>query len=170
MNGNWSASPLVVFMATMVGVGVALIVITVWRNGLKTKLPKRVADWLPALEQHNMAVVYATANLAEKVRDLVNLRAEMPPECQRIADQVLAYTQVVEEQLFEELAKNGVVPRYMFGGPVSDVRSRYAEAYDPGTADPPAIVIDAEAEPIVIQLPSFGPREWVGRQLLRRPS
>lgn len=170
---GWSASPVIVFCAVLFGLAVAAIVIWLERQYRRRYFPKTVSDWLPALEQANMGVVNATAHLAGKVKELVVLREQMAdnPECQRIADQVLAYTQVVEEQLFEELAKRGIVPRYMFGGPVSHLQQQYrspgGEAQD-SDDDQSAVVVDAaDGEQNIIQLPT---REYetIGRQLVRR--
>ena len=159
---------MVIFMSIMMGTGVAVIVSLLERRFRRRTTPQTIADWLPALERANLAVVYASSELAQRVKELAILRDEMPPECQRIADQVLHYTQVVEEQLFEELAERGIVPRYMFGGPVSDTVK--ARANQEATIE--TIVVDAEVESEssenVIALPSQPPREWVGRQLLRR--
>jgi hypothetical protein len=159
---------MVIFMSIMMGTGVAVIVSLVERHLRRRSMPKTLADWLPALERANLAVVYASSELAQRVKELAVLRDEMPPECQRIADQVLHYTQVVEEQLFEELAERGIVPRYMFGGPVSDLAK--TRAGQDATIDPVVVDVEVEAESSenVIALPSQPPREWVGRQLLRR--
>jgi len=167
-----SASPMIVFFSVLFGLGVAALVIWLERQHRRRYFPKTVSDWLPALEQANTAVVNASAHLAGKVKDLVVLRKNMPPECQRIADQVLAYTQVVEEQLFEELASQGIVPRYMFGGPVSHLQQQYRSGVEEVPCDdddPSAVVVegaDGEQQNI-IQLPA---REYetIGRQLVRR--
>lgn len=157
---------MVIGMSVMLGIGVAVIVSLIERRLRRRPIPKMLADWLPALEQANLAVVYASSELAQRVKDLAILRDEMPPECQRVADQVLHYTQVVEEQLFDELADRGIVPRYMFGGPVPDIKTMLP---------PETVVPDAEVSAAaenenenVIAMPTLPPREWVGRQLLRR--
>lgn len=159
---------MVIFMSIMMGTGVAVIVSLVERRFRRRSTPQTIADWLPALERANLSVVYASSELAQRVRELAILRDEMPPECQRIADQVLHYTQVVEEQLFEELANRGIVPRYMFGGPVSNA----AQTRSPADVPVDPVIMEAEIEgdssENVIALPSQPPREWVGRQLLRR--
>lgn len=161
----WVWEPLAIIGPLCLGAGGFLLMWVVNRIWATRHIPKKLADWLPELERANLAIVYSTAELAVRVKELVEMRQHMPPEAQRIADQVLHYTQLVEERLFEELADEGIVPRHVFGGPVSDLDNRPRPA--PPTVNDVYDVDGARGEAQAASA-AFRKRTWIGKHLLRR--